>query len=46
MLSDIEISRQSPRLTIQQLADRLAIPQHQLNPHGHDKGKISLDLLK
>lgn len=45
MLSDIEISRQSPRLSIHALAERLAIPQHLLSPHGHYKGKLSLDLL-
>lgn len=46
MLSDIEISRQSPRLPIHELAQRLAIPPHQLYPYGHYKGKLSLDLLK
>ena len=46
MLSDIEISRQSPRLSIQVLAERLAIPPQQLSPQGHHKGKLSLDLLK
>lgn len=46
MLSDIEISRQSPRLSMHALAERLAIPQHLLSPHGHYKGKLSLDLLK
>ena len=35
MLSDIEISRQSPRLSIHALAERLAIPSHQLSPQGH-----------
>ncbi|HHO2167625.1 TPA: formate--tetrahydrofolate ligase [Aeromonas hydrophila] len=46
MLSDIEISRQSPRLPIHALAERLAIPSHQLHPYGHYKGKLSLELLK
>lgn len=46
MLSDIEISRQSPRLPIQALAERLRIPHHLLSPQGHHKGKLSLDLLK
>ncbi|MGY3903194.1 formate--tetrahydrofolate ligase [Aeromonas lusitana] len=46
MLSDIEISRQSPRLHIDELTRRLAIPSHLLNPHGHYKGKLSLALLK
>ena len=46
MLSDIEISRQSPRLSIQALAERLAIQPHQLSPQGHHKGKLSLELLK
>ena len=46
MLSDIEISRQSPRLSIQALASRLGIPAHLLSPHGHYKGKLSLELLK
>ncbi|MDF2414423.1 formate--tetrahydrofolate ligase [Aeromonas sp. 1HA1] len=45
MLSDIEISRQSPRLPIQVLAERLCIPAHLLSPHGHYKGKLSLGLL-
>ncbi|TFF75042.1 formate--tetrahydrofolate ligase [Aeromonas taiwanensis] len=46
MLSDIEISRQSPRLPVHALAERLAIPPHLLHPHGHYKGKLDLDLLK
>ena len=46
MLSDIEISRQSPRLSIHALTERLAIPSHLLNPHGHYKGKLSLALLQ
>lgn len=46
MLSDIEISRQSPRLPIQALAERLRIPHHLLSPQGHHKGKLSLALLK
>ena len=46
MLSDIEISRHSPRLPIHALAKRLAIPTNLLSPHGHYKGKLSLDLLK
>jgi formate--tetrahydrofolate ligase len=46
MLSDIEISRQSPRLHIDELARRLRIPAAQLSPQGHHKGKLSLDLLK
>ena len=46
MLSDIEISRQSPRLSIQELAKRLAIPSHLLYPYGHHKGKLSLALLE
>ncbi|MGL4794054.1 MAG: formate--tetrahydrofolate ligase, partial [Aeromonas jandaei] len=46
MLSDIEISRHSPRLPIHELAKRLAIPTNMLSPHGHYKGKLSLDLLK
>ncbi|MGL5452290.1 MAG: formate--tetrahydrofolate ligase [Aeromonas sp.] len=45
MLSDIEISRQSPRLSIHTLAERLAIPAHLLSPYGHYKGKLSLALL-
>jgi formate--tetrahydrofolate ligase len=46
MLSDIEISRQSPRLPIHALAEHLRIPAQQLSPHGHYKGKLSLDLLR
>ncbi|MFA7259856.1 MAG: formate--tetrahydrofolate ligase [Aeromonas bestiarum] len=46
MLSDIEISRQSPRLPIHALAERLCIPARLLSPHGHYKGKLSLDLLR
>ncbi|MBP4040636.1 formate--tetrahydrofolate ligase [Aeromonas sp. SrichE-2G] len=46
MLSDIEISRQSPRLPVHALAERLAIPPHLLHPHGHYKGKLDLELLK
>ncbi len=46
MLSDIEISRHSPRLPIHELAKRLTIPTNLLSPHGHYKGKLSLDLLK
>ncbi|WP_421290979.1 formate--tetrahydrofolate ligase [Aeromonas taiwanensis] len=46
MLSDIEISRQSPRLPVHALAERLAIPPHLLHPHGHYKGKLYLELLK
>ncbi|MGY3889184.1 formate--tetrahydrofolate ligase, partial [Aeromonas mytilicola] len=46
MLSDIEISRQSPHLSIHALAERLAIQPHQLSPQGHHKGKLSLELLK
>jgi len=43
MLSDIEISRQSPRLPVHALAERLAIPPHLLHPHGHYKGKLDLE---
>ncbi|MCH7370629.1 formate--tetrahydrofolate ligase [Aeromonas sp. MR16] len=46
MLSDIEISRQSPRLHIDELARRLRIPAALLSPRGHHKGKLSLALLK
>lgn len=46
MLSDIEISRQSPRLHIDELARRLRIPAAQLSPQGHHKGKLSLKLLE
>lgn len=46
MLSDIEISRQSPRLHIDELTRRLAIPSHLVNPYGHHKAKLSLALLK
>ncbi|MGL5948449.1 MAG: formate--tetrahydrofolate ligase [Aeromonas sp.] len=46
MLSDIEISRQSQRTTLRELARKLAIPAAMISPRGHYKGKLSLDLLK
>ncbi|RQX21062.1 formate--tetrahydrofolate ligase, partial [Aeromonas caviae] len=39
MLSDIEISRQSPRLPIAEVAAQLGIAAAHLHPHGHYKGK-------
>ena len=45
MLSDIEISRQSPRLPIAEVAAQLGIAAAHLHPHGHYKGKLDLALL-
>ncbi len=39
--TDIEIAREAKKITIQNVADKLAIPNTDLIPFGHDKAKIS-----
>ncbi|MGY4026347.1 formate--tetrahydrofolate ligase [Aeromonas rivuli] len=45
MLSDIEISRQSPRLPVTLLAERLGIDPAHLSPQGHHMAKLDPALL-
>ncbi len=39
--SDIEIAREANKKPIQEIGDRLGIPNEHLLPYGHDKAKIS-----
>src|ERR1044072_2147251 len=42
-LSDIEIAQQAKMQRINQLAQKLGIPEDALEPYGHYKAKVSLD---
>jgi len=42
-LSDIEIAQQAKMQRITKVAERLGIPEDQLEPYGHYKAKVSLD---
>ncbi len=43
--SDLDISRAAPRSPLDEVAGRLGIGSHLLEPYGHDVAKISLDAL-
>ncbi|HEY0269626.1 MAG TPA: formate--tetrahydrofolate ligase [Sphingomonas sp.] len=45
MQTDIEISRAAPLQPIQDIAARLGIPAHAVEPYGHHKAKIAPDWL-
>ncbi|MFL6201767.1 MAG: formate--tetrahydrofolate ligase [Thermoanaerobaculia bacterium] len=45
MASDIEIAQQARLERISGVAEKLGIPEEQLEPYGHTKAKISLDYL-
>jgi len=44
--TDIEIAREAKKQPIQQVGDRLGIPQDHLLPYGHDKAKVSQDFIR
>jgi len=44
--TDIEIARAATKLPIQQIGDRLGIPQEHLLPYGHDKAKVGQDFIR
>ncbi|RCW43141.1 formate-tetrahydrofolate ligase [Halopolyspora algeriensis] len=43
--SDLDISRSAPRKSLDDIAERLGIGTHLLEPYGHDVAKISLQAL-
>ncbi len=45
-LSDIEIAQQATMQRIVKVAEKLGIPEEQLEPYGHYKAKISLDFVE
>jgi formate--tetrahydrofolate ligase len=45
-LSDIEIAQQAKMQRIVKVAEKLGIPEEQLEPYGHYKAKISLDYVE
>jgi len=45
MASDIEIAQQARLERIPRIAEKLGIPEEQLEPYGHNKAKIALDYL-
>jgi formate--tetrahydrofolate ligase len=45
-LSDIEIAQQATMQRIVKVAEKLGIPEEQLEPYGHYKAKISLDYVE
>src|SRR5215211_7358728 len=45
MSSDIEIAQKARLERIPQIAEKLGIPEEQLEPYGHNKAKITLDYL-
>jgi formate--tetrahydrofolate ligase len=45
MASDIEIAQKARIERIPQIAEKLGIPEEQLEPYGHNKAKIALDYL-
>ncbi len=46
MVSDIEIAQAAHMERINRVAEKLGIPEEQLEPYGHYKAKISLDYLQ
>ncbi|HZF12940.1 MAG TPA: formate--tetrahydrofolate ligase [Thermoanaerobaculia bacterium] len=46
MASDIEIAQQARLERINRVADKLGIPEEQLEPYGHYKAKVSLDYIE
>jgi len=44
--TDIEIAREANKLQIQNIGQKLGIPEESLIPYGHDKGKISASFIK
>ncbi len=46
MLSDIEIAQEAKMQLITEVADKLGILPQELEPYGHYKAKLSLDLIK
>jgi len=44
--SDIEIAREATLKPITEIAEKLGIPASALKPYGHDKGKITPDVIK
>ncbi|MEA2561022.1 MAG: formate--tetrahydrofolate ligase [Acidobacteriota bacterium] len=45
MSSDIEIAQKAKIESIPRIAEKLGIPEEQLEPYGHNKAKITLDYL-
>ncbi len=45
MSSDIEIAQKARLERIPRIAEKLGIPEEQLEPYGHTKAKIALDYL-
>ncbi len=43
--SDIEIAQQAQMKRITEIAEKLGIEEHEVEPYGHYKGKLSLDIL-
>lgn len=46
MKTDIQIAQESQPLPIKEIAQKLAIEEKDLIPYGHDKAKLSFDVLK
>ena len=46
MATDIEIARKANKKPIQEIGERLGIPQEHLLPFGHDKAKVSEQFIK
>ena len=46
VLSDIEIARTAKMLPIEQVAEKLGIPDEQLNRYGRFKAKVSFDYIE
>ncbi len=44
--TDIEIAREAKKQPIQNIGDRLGIPQEHLLPYGHDKAKVGQDFIR
>ncbi|MEL7154082.1 MAG: formate--tetrahydrofolate ligase, partial [Pseudomonadota bacterium] len=40
-MSDIEIARAANKKPIQEIGDKIGIPNEHLLPYGHDKAKVS-----
>ncbi|TVP82830.1 MAG: formate--tetrahydrofolate ligase [Alkalicoccus sp.] len=43
--SDIEIAQQAEMMRITEIAEKLGIQENEVEPYGHYKGKLSLDIL-
>ncbi len=46
MKSDLQIAQEATLKPIQEIADAAGILKEELEPYGHTKGKVSLDILK